>query len=271
MIVDSQAHIWNRLRPGAPHRSHLPGPPGPFTAERLLEMMAEAGVDKAILVPPSAELDGNDVVLAAARAHPGRFAIMGRFDADEPGMRERLTSWRDEPNMLGLRLVLRGESAAWLDDPRHAWIWGTAEAAGVPIMLFAPGLLPRVTAVATRHPDLRLIIDHCAIPVGTRDAEVTPFIDAVLPLARLPNVAVKVSAMPRYSSLPFPFLPVHTHIRRVIESFGPERAFWGADISTLQCPYSDVVRLFTEALGLSESEQSLIMGSALVRWLRWEV
>lgn len=271
MIIDSQVHIWNRTTPGTLLRSHLPGPPGPFTAERLIGMMAEAGVDKAILVPPSAERDGNDVVLEATRAYPGRFAVMGRFEADAPGMQERLACWRDEPGMLGLRLVLRGETAAWLDAPQYAWIWRTAEAASIPIMLFAPGLLPQVEAVALRHPELRLVIDHCAIPVGTRDADVTPFIDTLLPLARLPNVAVKVSAMARYSSQPYPFGPVHVHIRRVIDAFGPERAFWGADISTLECSYRDVVRLFTEALGLSKSDEALVMGKALARWLHWEL
>jgi L-fuconolactonase len=270
MIIDSQVHIWNRTKPGVMLRSHLPGPPGPFTAERLLAMMAEARVDKAILVPPSAELDGNDVVLAAARAHPNRFAVMGQFDANAPGMQEKLARCRDEPGMLGFRLVLRGESACWLDAPQYAWIWRTAEAAGIPLMLFAPGLLGEVEAIARRHPALRLAIDHCAIPVGTLDDAVTPFIDALLPLSSLPNVAVKVSAMARYSSQPYPFAPVHAHIRRVVEAFGPDRAFWGADISTLQCSYTDVVRLFTEALGLSPSDKALIMGKALARWLRWE-
>lgn len=270
MIIDSQVHIWNRTKPGVMLRTHLPGPPGPFTAERLLGMMKDAGVDKAILVPPAAELDGNDVVLAAARAYPDRFAVMGRFEADAPGMQEQLVQWRDTAGMLGLRLVLRGEAVAWLDEPRHAWLWRTAESAGIPMMLFAPGLLPQVEAVARRHPGLQLAIDHCAIPVGTLDADVKPHIDALLPLARLPNVAVKVSAMARYSSQPYPFTPVHEHIRRVIEAFGPERAFWGADVSTLQCSYAEIVRLFTEALGLSASEKALVMGRALARWLRWE-
>ena len=71
-IIDSQVHIWAENtpeRPWAPNmegRAHLPEP---LTAERLLGMMNEAGVDAAILVPPSLEGDRNDLALAAARKY----------------------------------------------------------------------------------------------------------------------------------------------------------------------------------------------------------
>ncbi|GIT39658.1 MAG: hypothetical protein Ct9H300mP8_08540 [Gammaproteobacteria bacterium] len=48
-------------------------------AEEAITRMDEAGVDAAILVPPSWEGDRNDVCLDAALRFPDRFAVMGRF------------------------------------------------------------------------------------------------------------------------------------------------------------------------------------------------
>jgi predicted TIM-barrel fold metal-dependent hydrolase len=47
--------------------------------DRLLAMMDEAGVDRAIIVPPSWEGDRNDYALEAARTYRKRSAVMGRI------------------------------------------------------------------------------------------------------------------------------------------------------------------------------------------------
>ena len=49
-----------------------------YTKDFLLAEMSKAGVDRIIIVPPSWEGDRNDLALAAAQAHPERFAVMGR-------------------------------------------------------------------------------------------------------------------------------------------------------------------------------------------------
>lgn len=64
--------------------------------------MGRAGVDRVILVPPSWEGDRNDIALEAAVAHPDRFAIMGRFDPDAPGAREKIAGWKQQ---LGMRFT----------------------------------------------------------------------------------------------------------------------------------------------------------------------
>jgi len=55
MIVDSQVHLWlaeapdRRWPADGPGRAHLPYP---FTYDKLLPMMDEAGVDRVVIVPP---------------------------------------------------------------------------------------------------------------------------------------------------------------------------------------------------------------------------
>ena len=135
-IIDSQVHIWAENtagRPWAPNmegRAHLAEP---LSAERLLGMMDRAGVDAAILVPPSLEGDRNDLCLEAARKFSDRFAVMGRIDFAKPDSRAALATWRDQPGMLGLRLTFhRPDTSPQLADGTADWLWPAAESTAFP-------------------------------------------------------------------------------------------------------------------------------------------
>jgi predicted TIM-barrel fold metal-dependent hydrolase len=271
-IADSQVHIWADNTPERPWPTDRPTPPQkPYavTAEMLLAAMDEAGVDRAVLVPPSWEGDRNDVVAAAARDYPDRFAAMGRLALETP-VPEVLASWRDTPGMLGIRLTFHGSKMrAWLTDGTADWAWAAAERFGVPAYVFVPGSVPLIERVAERHPGLKLVIDHLALG-GGMDAEAFAHLPQVLKLARLPNVAVKASAMPCYSSESYPFPGLHAFIRQVYDAFGPRRMFWGTDWTRLPCSYAEAINLFTEELPwLSAGDKEWIMGRALCEWLGW--
>ena len=78
VVVDTQVHIWAANSPERPwgegmeNRAPLPAPLG---QEELLLLMDRAGVDCAILIPPSLDGDRNDLCLAAAQQDPDRFAV----------------------------------------------------------------------------------------------------------------------------------------------------------------------------------------------------
>ena len=67
------------------------------------------------------------------------------------------------------------------------------------------------------------MIDHLAIGTDLRDDAAFADLPALLALARHPNVAVKASALPCYSTEPYPFPRLHPYIRRVFDAFGPRR------------------------------------------------
>ena len=58
--------------------------PEPFTIERLVPMMDEAGVDRAVIIPPSWPGDRNDYALEAVKRYPTRFRVMGRIPLQDP-------------------------------------------------------------------------------------------------------------------------------------------------------------------------------------------
>ena len=85
LIVDAQVHLWKAESadwwwiPGL-----KPQMPEPFTIEKLVPLMDEAGVDRAVIVPPDWAGYRNDYGLEAAKRYPNRFAVMGRIPLKNP-------------------------------------------------------------------------------------------------------------------------------------------------------------------------------------------
>ena len=274
VIVDAQVHIWaapsaDRPWPGNRSQAHRPGS---FLHDDLLKEMDAAGVARVVIVPPSWEGDRNELALDAARRHPDRFAIMGRLALERPAeSRPLLDDWKRQPGMLGLRFTFGSASQRpWLTDGTAEWFWPVAERLRLPLMLSVPGSLPIVDRIAERHPAMKMIIDHMGLPQGKKDAEAFVDLSALLALARRPNVAVKASALPSYSSEAYPYRGLHPHVRRVFDAFGPRRMFWGTDLTRLSCSYRQAITFFTEELPwLSASDTALIMGRGICDWLGW--
>jgi L-fuconolactonase len=270
-IVDSQVHIW-RTDAAIPPRTPV-GRSGahraePLEKDELLAEMERAGVDKIVLIPR--EGHSNDLSLEAARAHPDRFAVMGRLPA-EGADADLVKGWREQPGMLGIRLTFHQPwQRSWPTDGDMEWFWPAAEAAHVPVMVFAPGHLPVLGDIAARHPGLRLTIDHMGLGLDVVDDAIGPALENLWPLARHPNIAVKASALPAYVTEDYPYPSLRPHVRRAIDEFGPQRVFWGTDFTRLPCTYRHAVTHFTEELGLSADEQRLVMGDALLAWLGWD-
>jgi predicted TIM-barrel fold metal-dependent hydrolase len=274
LIVDAHVHIW---KAATPERPWAPGMraqlPEPFTIERLVPMMDEAGVDRVIIVPPNLEGDRLDYAQEAVQRYPGRFAIMARIDLDRPSLAQRFPTWKEQLGVFGVRLNIAGDQAAWLTDGTADWFWPAAEKYGIPVMFLTTGYTHRFTQIAERHPNLVLIIDHMGVSSQTaRDGTQAAAIDATVALAKYPNVSVKLSAAALISREPYPFRDLTPHIRRLVDSYGPHRCYWGTDVTNSfnRATYGQRVTHFTEELDfLSEEDKDWIMGRAIVERLGW--
>jgi predicted TIM-barrel fold metal-dependent hydrolase len=276
VITDSGVHVW---RAAGPDRSWQPGRephlPTPIGYDDLAAMMAEAGVDRAILVPPSWEGERIDYSLEAAAKHPDRFAVMGRIPVEQPQARAMLETWKSHPGMLGVRLTFHHAwDRPWMSDGTADWFWPAAERLGIPVMLNAPTLQGEIAAIAVRHPNLRIVLDHMGRVKGMRDDTLREAVEQTIPLAKHPNVSVKLTQIPECSSPPYPYRSTQPYVRRLIEAFGPRRAFWGTDLSAMlsrtTCTYRQAVTMFTEEMKfLSSDDLEWIMGRGLAECLSW--
>lgn len=276
LIVDSQVHVWAAETPERPWSPDLGAPQRavPYGPEDLLRDMDEAGVDAAVLVPPLWEGRRNDLAIAAARAHPRRYAVMARLDPAAPESRRTLRELPGQPGVLGLRFAFQTKKLMPLLTEGHAeWIWGEAQELGMRIYVLVPhALVPVIDGIAQRYPDLKIVMDHCGLESGKKDEEAFRDFDKLLTLARRPNVAVKVSALPCYSSDVYPYRSLHGYIRQAYDAFGPQRTFWGTDLSRSPISYRRNITLFTEALDwLSGEDLEWVMGRGVCAWLGWRL
>ncbi len=150
------------------------------------------------------------------------------------------------------------------------WLWPAAERAGVPVALAAALFLPTVGEIAERHPGLKLIVDHMAVPPGSSGESAYRLQPELLALAKYPNVAVKATGQPGYAEDAYPFRSFHEHLHRVFDAFGADRTFWGTDITRMPCSWRQCVTVFTEELPwLKGRDLELVMGEALCNWVGW--
>lgn len=272
LIVDSQIHIWKNGKMSPQHRQ-IPT----YSADDALAEMASAGVDCAVIHPPSALGEAaNEFAVEAVRKHPDKFCILGHFDLKSPDREKIVARWRERPSMLGFRFTFNlPEQKTWWTDGSLDWFWPACEKAGLVVGLLATGENIKVLGkIAERHPGLKLNIDHIGRGggrSGKKDNEAYADLADMLALAKLPNVGVKLSGAPSTSSQPYPYKNIHGYLRQIVEAFGPDRCFWGTDITRMPCSYRQCVTMFTEELGwLKGRDLERVMGGAFVDWLGWK-
>ena len=269
LIVDAQVHVWGANLPTNPAHRQITS----FTKEDLLREMDEAGVDAAVIHPPGWDPNSSQLALEAAAEHPNRLSILGNFPLDQESSRGLVEGWRQQPGMLGLRFTFQQpQMLSWPTDGTMDWLWPAAAAAGLPVALACSGFLSDVGTIAERNPEVKLIVDHFGRGGGATDAEAWANLPDLLALAKFPNVAVKATGGPSYSSEAYPYSNIHDYIHQVYDAFGPERMFWGTDITRMPCSWKQCITMFTEELPwLSESDKELIMGRAICNWIGWDL
>ena len=271
LIVDSQIHIWQNGKMSGHHRQ-IPT----YSKDDALAEMATAGVDAAVIHPPSSLGEAvNTLAVEAVQAHPDRFCILGHFDLQSPDRERIVARWRERPGMLGFRFTFnQPHQQAWWTDGSLDWFWKASEQAGLPVGLLAGGHMAALAKIAERHPRLKLHIDHLGRiggGKGLKDDAVFADLPEMLALAKLPNIGVKLSGAPSYSSQAYPYKNIHGYLRQIFEAFGPDRCFWGTDITRMPCSWRQCVTMFTEELPwLKGRDLERVMGGAIVDWLGWK-
>jgi predicted TIM-barrel fold metal-dependent hydrolase len=175
--------------------------------------------------------------------------------------------------MLGVRLTFLGPAAGWVTDGTADWFWPAAEQAGLPVMLLTPGRAAELAGVAERNPQLTLILDHMGVSGDiVKEGKLADAIGQTAMLARYPNVSVKLSAAPNSSTEGYPFRDFLPHIQRLFDAYGPQRCYWGSDMTNgfARATYQQRITHFTEELPfLSEQDKDWIMGRAILARLGW--
>lgn len=272
LIIDSQIHIWQNGRMSPHHRQVET-----YSIEDAVAEMKSAGVDGAVIHPPSSLGEAVNIYAEdAVRKHPEKFCILGHMDLLRPDREEVVANWKRRTGMLGFRFTFNETAQkGWWTDGSLNWFWKACEKHDLRVGLLASGAnIKAFGDIAARHPGLKMHIDHIGRGGGRADLKddaVYANLDEMLALAKLPNVAVKLSGAPSTSSQAYPYTNVHSYLKRIIDAFGPQRCFWGTDITRMPISYRQCVTLFTEEMPwLKGRDLELVMGAAIVDWLGWK-
>ena len=269
LVVDAQVHLWSANLPTNPAHRQITV----FSRDDLLQEMKDGGVNAAVIHPPGWDPNSGQVALDAAREHPNQLCILGNFPLDRPESQALVPNWKDQPGMLGLRFTFQQpHMQTWLTDGTLDWLWTAVAEANIPVALGAGNFLSAVGQVAQQHPNVKLIVDHFGRAGANPGGGQWDTLPDLLALAEFPNVALKATGAPSYSAQEYPYADIHDHIHRCYDAFGPERMFWGTDITRMPCSWPQCISLFTEELAwLSEADKELIMGRALCNWIGWDI
>jgi predicted TIM-barrel fold metal-dependent hydrolase len=279
VIVDAHVHVFLAAADD-PERTvdALAPPERAAPLESLERQMTDAGVDGAVLVPLGPE---DRYIAECIAADPTRFAGIAVADAavEDPGrVAERLDAGRFAGlRMFGLPPDLTGRRRLGVlerlaADGHVLWLYPRAEH------------LPTADAVATRLPELRIVLNHTGFTqagIG-RDQHGRPRIASsvpqpheahVLALSRHPNVSVILSGAYGFSHHEYPYQDVADVVRRVADAFGIDRLAWASDFPWIvEHPgYRQSLDLIDHHLpGLSPAERSAVLGGNIRRILRWD-
>lgn len=276
MITDAQIHLWEADRPDRPMQPDAkPSLPEPMTAERMLALMDEAGVERAVINPVFLPDWAPDYGLEVAARYPKRFRVMGWFWPEQPRQFDLLPRWFDNPYMCSLRMKLdRPELAGRLLEAPIARLWSDAERYGIPVAFwFEHQSALAIGEVARRHPGLKLIVDHLNWPLPPAPLEQK--VSELEQLAVHPNLYVKVSSLPRFSRTSPPFDDLHPYLKRVHAAYGARRLMWGSDqtqvIAHAQGSYRDNVDIIRKGAAryLPAADIDWMLNGTAAEVFRW--
>ena len=194
----------------------------------------DAGADPADALAETEWLEG----LAEADGLPT--GIVAFAALDDPEVETVLAAHARHPRVRGIRHIVN-----WHADPQRsytprdvtqddAWQRGFAALArhGLSFDLQCyPGQMPAMAALAARHPEVPVIVNHAGMAVLSDADGYGEWRRGLAALAACPQVAVKLSGF-GFARRDWDAAFVRDMVRTVIDLFGPERAMFASDLPT---------------------------------------
>lgn len=268
--IDAHQHFWRLSRGdygwltpelGPIHRDFLPP-----DLEPLLE---RHGIAATVLVQAAPTEAETRYMLSLADAHAFVEGVVGWTDfaaADAPAAIARLAR---HPKLKGLRPMIQDiADVDWMLRPELEPAFGAlVEHDLVFDALVLPRHLGNLLRLARRHPDLRIVVDHCAKPAIAAGG-FSGWAEDIGSIAAETGAACKLSGLVTEAGTDWSVERLRPHVDHVLSSFGPGRVIWGSDwpVCTLAADYDGWVAVTDQLLeGCSGEERVAILGGNAAR------
>ena len=223
--IDCHAHVFDPTSfPYGENIAYKPSGQEIGTTAQLHEVMNAYGVRHALLVQPNSGYgNDNSCLLDAIAKGAGRFKGMAiiDLDADVATLKklraQGIVGAAINPTFHGNDYYLQAESLmkrlADLDMIFNLQVENDQ------LLMFAPWI-ERIPVV--------VLIDHLARPTISAGLD-QPVFAALLRLARIGRVSVKISGYSKYSKMPYPFEDCWPFVRAVVDAFTLDHCLWASD------------------------------------------
>ena len=278
-VVDAHQHYWEveRFDYRWPEQG-IPSLDRDFLPRDLEPRLAEAGVERTVLVQVLHTLGETEWMLDLADRHPSIAGVVGWVDLtrDPDGVATDLEAVRSHSRLVGIRHLVHEEpDDDWLARPDVVRGLGVLEAHGVPYdLLLRPQHLRHVPNLSEAAPDLPMVIDHIAKPL-MGDGVVEPWGTEFRAAAENPNVWCKLSGMITEADhaawTPADLAP---YVEIALDAFGTGRLMFGSDwpVCTLAASYGSVIAALREVLGgIEPAVEEALFGANAVAFYRLDL
>jgi predicted TIM-barrel fold metal-dependent hydrolase len=264
--VDAHLHCFaGKDDPRFPYHERGPyQPENAATPERLLELMAQAGVDYAIVVHPEPYQDDHRYLEHCLAVGKGKLKGTLLLFADREGSLEKMPELCRKLDVVAVRVHAYAPGRLPpFGKPELKRLWQMAEGHGLAVQLhfeprYAPGFEPLIREFAKT----RVIIDHMGRPFqGTPEEHAV-----VLRWAKYDNTVMKLSSIPDQAT--YPHRDIGPIIRQLTDAWGAERMIYGGGFND-QATGESYRRAFERARSylahLSDADQAKILGGTAAR------
>ncbi|MBO9627777.1 MAG: amidohydrolase family protein, partial [Microbacterium sp.] len=174
------------------------------------------------------------------------------------------------PLLKGLRPMIQNElEPGWILQPGFQPVFEAMVEAGLRFdALVRQHQIDDIAALAARHPDLPIVLDHCGKPV-IASGEIAAWRNSIATLAAYPNVHCKVSGLWTEAGDDCSATAIAPYIDVVRAAFGTRRLMWGSDwpVLNLAGSYRDwldqALALFAD---LDIAERAAVFGGNAARF-----
>ncbi len=229
-IVDTHLHLIALDRFRYPWLDGLPALNRSFD---LADYRAEAApLDIEAMLHMEVDVAEADIAAETAWATGLGHGVVGAIAACRPES-PAFPAWLEEaaanPRVRGFRRILHTEPDTLSQAPLFAENLRRLAGVGRPFDLCVLARqLELGRALVRACPDVQFVLDHCGVPDVTSRV-LDPWRADIEALARLPNIACKISGIVAYAAPEWRVDDLRPFVEHVVACFGWERVVWGSD------------------------------------------
>lgn len=274
-VVDSHQHFWQLARGDyawlTPDQSDLYRD---FMPSDLDITLRENAVSQSVLIQAAPTREETTFLLSLAKESAFVAGVVGWVDMSARDAPSQIDELSGNPYCLGLRPMIQDiDDTDWMLSPMLEPAFISMVERGLSFdALVCPRHLKNLWVLASRYPDLRIVINHCAKPnIASRE-----FVDWAADmelLARRENVFCKFSGLVTEarndSESIVEELSIYTNF--IVDVFGCSKLMWGSDwpVVTSVMSYSQWLTCAQELVAdLSLTEQKRIFSETAKEFYR---